>query len=186
MKKLALALVAAMSLSTAAFAATEVAGSTGQIKFTGQITEAGCTIVTGNSATINLGSMSVASMDKIGNSGWSQGQIKFENCNLEGGDSKLTSVELTIKPGTTGGKDDAWFNEGDARGVGVQIQIAGDEPAVPVPPAGLAKAISAKIDPVNDTAVYTVSGRMVKTFEDSTKVGAGSVETTMTFVASYK
>ncbi|OYQ81645.1 hypothetical protein B9T19_02980 [Ignatzschineria sp. F8392] len=184
MKKLSLALVAALSLSTAAFAQTAgTAGSDGQIKFTGTVTEKGCEIVAGNSANINLGSMPIASL-KNAFSGWTPGEIKFINCNLEAKEGEeLQSVSITINPGAKASfGDNLWANSGKATGVGIEVEIGGKDGIVPIPPAGVTTPIIANIDKVNGTATYQVRGRMAG---DGT-VTAGSVETTISFVASYK
>ncbi|PWD86005.1 fimbrial protein [Ignatzschineria cameli] len=181
MKKLSLALVAALSLSTAAFAQT--AGSDGQIKFTGTVTEKGCEIVAGNSANINLGSMPKASL-KNAFSGWTTGEVKFINCNLEAKEGEgLQSVSITINPGAKASfGDDLWANNGKAKGVGIEVEIGGKDGIKPISPAGVTTPIIANIDKVNGTATYQVRGRMAGDAE----VTAGSVETTVSFVASYK
>lgn len=180
MKKLSLALVAALSLSTAAFAQT--AGSDGQIKFTGTVTEKGCTIVAGNSANINLGSIPKANLMKQVEGGWGTGQVRFVDCNLETADKdpKLTAVTITIQKGS---KSDVgtnlWANDGSAKKVGIEVEIDGEK----VTPDGLTKPLAATIDTVNGTATYNVRGRMVGA---ETGVTAGNVESTVSFVASYK
>ena len=184
MKKLSLALVAALSLSTAAFAqeVNPTAGSDGQIKFTGTVTEKGCTIVAGNSANINLGSMPKANLMKQVEGAWGTGQVRFVDCNLETAekDPKLTAVTINIQKGS---KSDVgtnlWANDGSAKKVGIEVEIDGEK----VTPDGLTKPLVATIDPVNGTATYNVRGRMVGA---KTGVTAGNVETTVSFVASYK
>lgn len=187
MKKLSLALVAALSLSTAAFAQTAgTAGSDGQIKFTGTITEKGCTIIAGNSATVNLGSMPKAHLMKQKYGAWGTGQVRFVDCNLEIDGKKpekpLQTVSITIQKGaksTVTTAPDLWANDGTAENVGIQVEIDGQQ----VTPNGQTEPLEAKIDSVNGTATYNVRGRMVGA---ETGVTAGSVETTVSFVASYK
>lgn len=183
MKKLSLALITTLSLSTAAFAQT--AGSDGQIKFTGTVTEKGCTIVAGNSATVDLGSMPKATLQKQKFGGWGTGQIKFVDCNLdlEKEGTALQAVSITIQPGAkaTFGTD-LWANDGNATGVGIEVEIAGKNGMEKVSPAGVATPIEASIDKANGTATYNVRGRMA----GDAAVTAGSVDTTISFIASYK
>ena len=182
MKKLTLALVAALSISSAAFA--QVPGANGQIKFTGTITEKGCTIVAGNSAIVNLGAMPKAAL-KNSNGAWGESQLKFVDCNLElkDGQKKLESVQLTIRPGFNAPfSPTLWANNGTAKGVGVEVEIASKIGMHKVTPAGITTPLEADIDPVNDSATYQVRGRMV----GDTNVTAGSVESIIAFVASYK
>lgn len=182
MKKLSLALVAALSLSTAVFA--QVPGANGQIKFTGTITEKGCTIVAGNSAIVNLGAMPKAAL-KNSKGAWGESQLKFVDCNidLQEGATPLQAVQLTITPGFNASfSPDLWANNGTAEGVGVEVQIADENGMQDVTPAGIAEPLVANIDPVNDSATYQVRGRMV----GDENVTAGSVESIISFVASYK
>lgn len=184
MKKLSLALVAALSLSTAVFA--QVPGANGQIKFTGTITEKGCTIVAGNSAIVNLGAMPKAAL-KNSKGAWGESQLKFVDCNIdfkEGtGATKLQAVQLTINPGFNSSlSPDLWANNGTAEDVGVEVQIADENGMQDVTPAGVTTPLVANIDPVNDSATYQVRGRMV----GGENVTAGSVESIISFVASYK
>lgn len=183
MKKLSLALVAALSLSTAVFAA-ETKGSDGQIKFTGTVTEAGCTILAGNSATIDLGSMAKGTLQKQKFGAWGTGELKFVDCNLDvKEDAKLKAVSITIQSGAKADfGEDLWANNGNAQGVGIEIEIGGDNGLTPIPPTGSTEAIDAKIDPVNGNATYKIRGRMA----GDASVTAGSVETTVSFTASYK
>lgn len=183
MKKLSLALVAALSLSTAAFAQTEnpTAGSDGQIKFTGTVTEKGCTIVAGNSSNINLGSIPKAHLMKQLQGAWGTGQVKFIDCNLDIEDEKkkLKAVTITIQKGSKSDVgNNLWANDGSAKKVGIEVEIDGQnvKPDVLTP-------LEAKIDPLNGTATYNVRGRMVGA---ETGVTAGNVETTVSFVANYK
>lgn len=184
MKKLSLALVAALSLSTAAFAQT--AGSDGQIKFTGTITEKGCTIIAGNSANINLGSKPQANLMKEKYGAWGTGQVRFVDCNLEIDGKKpekpLQTVSITIQKGaksTVTTAPDLWANDGSAQNVGIEVEIDGQK----ITPNGTPSPLEAKIDSVNGTAIYNVRGRMVGA---DSGVTAGSVETTVSFTASYK
>lgn len=189
MKKLTLALVAALSLSTAVFAQESVPGANGQIKFTGTITEKGCTIVAGNSAIVNLGAMPKAAL-KNSKGAWGESQLKFVDCNLElkdgakEGVKRLESVQLTINPGfgASFAPERLWANNGTAEGVGVEVEIADNQGMQKVTPAGITTPLVADIDPVNDSATYQVRGRMVGDAE----VTAGSVESIISFVASYK
>lgn len=182
MKKLSLALIATFSLSTAAFA--QVPGADGQIKFTGTVTEKGCTIVAGNSAIVNLGAMPKAAL-KNNKGAWGESQVRFVDCNLElkEGGKRLESVQLTIKPGFNAGfANELWANNGTATGVGVEVEIAGNKGMQKVTPAGVSSPIEAKIDGINDSATYQVRGRMV----GDKNVTAGSVESIVSFVASYR
>lgn len=187
MKKLSLALVAALSLSTAAFAeeAKPVSSSDGQIKFTGTITEAGCDLAT-SSMIISLGSRSVASITDR-DSGWQAKDIVFNNCNYNVGEEgvKVGAIELTINPGVPADfSPKLWANSGGgAKGVGIEVEIGGEEKFEPIMPAGVEKPIKAKINEASNTATYQVRGRMVGAAKEVT---AGSVETTISFVASYK
>lgn len=179
MKKLTLALAAILSLSTAAFAQEDpgpVVGSSGQVKFTGTVTKAGCTIVTGNNATIDLGSVPEETL-KESYTAWSTGEIKFEGCLLN--DQEITTVNLTIEPGPEmGSNNEVWGNNGTAADVGIEVEIKNTQ----VPPTGVITPIEAKIDQVNGTAIYPVRARMV----GGTEVTAGSVDQTISFVASYQ
>ena len=186
MKKLTLALVAALSISSAAFA--QVPGANGQIKFTGTVTEKGCTIVAGNSAIVNLGAMPKAAL-KNSKSAWSESQLKFVDCNLElkdgakEGAKRLESVQLTTNSGFNASfSSDLWANNGTAEGVGVEVEIASKIGMHKVTPAGITTPLVADIDPVNDSATYQVRGRMV----GDKSVTAGSVESIISFVASYR
>lgn len=182
MKKLSLALVAALSISSAAFA--QVPGADGQIKFTGTITEKGCTIVAGDSAIVRLGTMPKAAL-KNSKGAWGESQLKFVNCNLDivAGTDPLESVQLTINPGFNASfSPDLWANNGDAEGVGVEVEIADKDGMHKVTPAGITTPLVANIDPVNDSATYQVRGRMV----GDANVTAGSVESIISFVASYR
>ena len=183
MKKLSLVLVAALSLSTTAFAEDGVSGSNGQIQFKGTITEKGCTILPGTSTSIDLGSMSEATLTKREFGAWGTGELEFVDCNLdlEEDGTPLEAVVLSITPGSASSPTDTlWSNNGSAKGVGIEVEIAGQL----VKPAGVEaeKGIEAKINPTNGTATYKVRGRMAKDGD----VKAGSVETTISFVASYK
>ncbi|GGZ77741.1 hypothetical protein GCM10007161_06240 [Ignatzschineria indica] len=187
MKKLSLALVATLSLSTTAFAQDlpkATAGSDGQIKFTGTVTEKGCTIVAGNSATIDLGSIAKGTLQKQKFGAWGTGEIKFVDCNLDVDDKdKLKAVTITIQPGkeATFGTN-LWANNGNAQGVGIEVEVGGSKGLAQIPPTGTPDPIEANIDAVNGTATYSIRGRMA----GDTTVTAGSVETTISFVASYK
>lgn len=184
MKKLSLALVAALALSTAVFAA-ETKGSDGQIKFTGTVTEAGCTILAGNSATIDLGSMAKGTLQKQKFGAWGSGEVKFMDCNLDvDDDDKISFVNITINPGKKAGSNEKlWGNSGNAQGVAIEVEIGGDKGLAQVPSTGTEEAIVATIDPINGNATYRVQGRMVAT---EGAITAGSVETTVSFTASYK
>lgn len=184
MKKLTLALVAVLSLSTVTFAQAEnlTAGSDGQIKFTGTVTEKGCTIVAGNSSNINLGSIPKANLMKQLQGAWGTGQVKFIDCNLDLEDDKkkLNAVAITIQKGSKSDVgNDLWANDGSAQKVGIEVEIDGQK----ISPDGLTTPLEARIDPVNGTATYNVRGRMVGA---NSGVTAGTVETIVSFVASYK
>lgn len=184
MKKLSLALVAALSLSTAVFAAD---GSTGQIKFTGTITEAGCTIAPGNSTAINLGSIAKGTLKAQEDARWGDGEIKFTDCNLDVEEGKeITSVDLTINPGVKADFGTGlWANDaGGAKGVGIEVEIGGNGGFKKVLPEGTTQPIVANIDSTG-TAIYKVRGRMVADQAENA-ITAGSVDTTISFVASYK
>lgn len=61
--------------------------------------------------------MSVAALEGQGNSAWGTGEVKFADCNLgvEGEEKKLTSVLLTIQPGSKSIVSEAlWGNNGTA------------------------------------------------------------------------
>lgn len=184
MKKLSLALIAALSLSPVTFAqiANLTAGSDGQIKFTGTVTEKGCTIVASNSANIDLGSIPKANLMKQLHGAWGAGQVKFVDCNLDVEDDKekLNAVTITIQEGSKSDvANNLWANDGTAKKVGIEVEIDGQK----VTPDGLTAPLEAKIDPINGTATYNVRGRMVGA---SSGVTAGTVETAVLFVASYK
>lgn len=181
MKKLTLALaVAALSLSTSAFAA-DAAPAQGEIKFTGMVTQAGCTVVpNGKDSSINLGSVPVAKLSDQGVSPWVTGEIKFEGCASDD-EGALDTVSLTIDHGAADkDNENLWLNEGDAKNVGIKVQIAGDAGFVAAIPAGSTTPITAAIK--NGTAVYKVQGQMVGTG----KVEPGTVATTLRFTAAYK
>lgn len=180
MKKLTLALaVAALSLSTSAFAA-DAAHAQGEIKFTGMVTTAGCTVVPNDSnSSINLGSVPVAKLQNKGTSPWVTGEIKFEGCAAEG-ESELNTVSLTVNHGLAVKENSTlWLNEGSAQNVGVNVQISGDEGFTAVLPDGSSAPIKAAIK--GETAIYKVQGQMVGTGV----VGAGTVATTLRFTAEY-
>lgn len=188
MKKLTLALaITALSLSTSAFAEGGApTGTQGQVKFEGLVTAAGCSILAGNNGTINLGSVSKKYLKTNSSSEWTEGQIKFVDCNLDEDAGKVASVDLTILPGKAApgaASATAWENLGEAANVGIEVRIAGNKPAKLIEPSGTPAPIEADVQAATDSAIYIVQGRMVKDGED---IGIGTVETTINFVANYK
>lgn len=181
MKKLALA-VAALSLSMSTFAA-DLPGQ-GQIKFTGMVTTAGCTVVpVGSNGTIALGSVPVKNLEGGKTSPWVSGVLKFEQCSSESNDG--VKVFLSINPGTPMvGNANAWANEGDAKNVGIEVEVVGGSPTRfnPIPPTGTEKPIETLDATVGGNVKYVVRGRMV----GGTGVKAGSVAATLAFTAEYR
>ncbi|PWD81120.1 hypothetical protein DC083_04265 [Ignatzschineria ureiclastica] len=179
MKKLTLALITTLSLSTISFAANAVPGSNGQMKFSGAITESGCNIVTGNGSTIDLGSHTVASIRQAA-SNWTQGYIKFVDCQM---DSGISAVSLQVVPGdmvNVSGERWLWKNQGTAKNVNLDVVFIGDEPGYTL--TSSPASLTATIDPVNRTATYIVAARIIHNSE----ITEGSIEVTITYIAHYK
>lgn len=177
MKKLSLALISVLTISTATFAQTS-GSSSGNIVFEGTVTDAACSILP--ITPVDLGSLSTKTL-KGGNTAWGVSEIKFVDCNLDvkEAETKITKIELTTVAGAADPTKDAlWANNGSADNVAVQVRISGKE----ITPAGVTQPILTNVQS-NGTASFGVSGRMVKT---SDAVTPGTVSTSVRFVATYK
>ncbi|GGZ96323.1 hypothetical protein DC083_04225 [Ignatzschineria ureiclastica] len=182
MKKLLLSTAIITSLFTMAQAEEALipAGSaSGEITFEGTITAAGCTLLPVKN--VQLGSLSVASINKAPGS-WGSSKIEFVDCNIDlpGGTEKVESVTLTIPKGTAATQDNLWASLGTAKNVGIEIKIAGQK----VSPEGVTgDELTADVNTATNTVTFPVQGRMVK---DTEGVTAGTVRTTINFIADYK
>ncbi|GGZ96377.1 hypothetical protein DC083_04260 [Ignatzschineria ureiclastica] len=194
MKKLNLTVIAILTSLSAVWADTSpVAGSNGQVKFSGAITEKGCTLVSGNSTTIDLGSVTVATLAQLSGTAlhentWTQGLLKFIDCEI---DSGISAVYLSILPGDVidwgnRGTEWLWRNQGTAKNVYVDVAIIDKNGSHSVTGKEKTDYYEADIDPVNKTALFIVKGRIVGDYGKNVMPTPGSVEATVTFVTHYK
>lgn len=178
MKKLSLTLaLATVTFSTAAFAAG--GSTTSTINFKGFVTDSACTV--SPVEDVDLGSISVKTLTAGTKGGWGTSEIIFTDCNLDVEGEKKSKIHLSVLPGAQA--DTAglfWGNEGDAAGVGVEVEIAGQS----VKPTGLSADNAIKIDILGDTVRTKVRGRTVNSGAGA--VAEGSVSTRINFVAEYK
>ncbi|WP_169727777.1 fimbrial protein [Ignatzschineria larvae] len=167
------------TIAQAEEAKTPAGNASGQIIFEGTVTEAGCTLLPVKN--VQLGSMSVAALKK-GNGSWGESKIEFIDCNLDLPESaqKVETIALTIVGGTAATTESYWASLGTAADVAVEIKVAGNT----VEPKGTeAKPIEGTVNATSNTVTFPVQGRMVK---DGEGVTAGTVRTTVNFVANYK
>lgn len=176
MKKICLALVATLSLSSAVFAQSNQ--STGTLVFKGEVTTASCTI--SPLETIELGTVSTRTLDKAGaSSDWVTSTIEFVDCDLKVDDEGqgVESVELVIEPGNSL-TNDLWANAtGDAKNVGLDLQINNQA----IKPAGGSVTGLAILS--NNRLSVPVKARMQAS---ATGVEAGTFGATVKFAAQYK
>lgn len=180
-KTLLAASVFAVAMSSAAFAQTQ---SVGTIEFTGEVTNAACTIDQANT-NVDLGSVSSKRLT-AGNTGpWGTAHITFSDCNLglADGETGATAIALSVGAGqATTSNADLWANTYglDSQNVGVEIQIGGRQ----ITPAGLGgdDVILTSLGAGTSSTQFDVRGRMVAT-GDATE---GSVGTLINFVAEYR
>ncbi|MHC5226080.1 fimbrial protein [Ignatzschineria sp. LJL83] len=182
-KTLLAASVFALAMGSASFAQTQ---SVGTIEFTGDVTNAACTIDQANT-NVDLGSVSTKRLAAAGNTGpWGTAHITFSDCNLglEADDpTAAKSIELSIGAGqaATNGPN-LWANTYglDSQNVGVEVQIGGQA----VTPAGLGgdNVIVTSLGNGTNSTQFDVRGRMVATGEAT----EGSVGTLLNFVAVYR
>lgn len=177
MKKLFLALVATLSVSSAAFA-QNADQSQGTIVFKGEITTSSCSI--SPLEPVDLGSVSTRTLNEAGkSSGWVSSTIEFIDCNLKTGaeEEGVESVQLVIEPGSSL-TTDLWANTaGDAKNVGLDLQVNGQA----VKPEGATLADIQIFN--NETLSVPVRARMQAS---AAGVEAGSFNTSVKFVANYK
>lgn len=181
MKNTIFTLITILFLSPMAVAEHEVDDHSGEIRFTGEILGSrGCTVMTGDYNAINLGSVYKDELKRNTHSEWGEGSIELSDCSLD----DIEAVELTILDGDPSDEDDEiWENKGSAEGVGIEVQITGQNGAEKVTPQGTDEPIEAEIDEYNGTASYQIQGRMVKLSDD---IEEGSVEATLRFEISYR
>lgn len=174
MKKLTLALAAAMALSSAVANAQSASGT---IFFEGEVTEAPCNVTV--SKTVPLGSYTVKNLGTDGKGEWGTAEIRLANCDLEkDGGGTYSAVSISVSEGAQANAD-IWKNIGSAGNVGVEVEIQGKS----VKPTGTGAA------PIETTltesgAIIPVMGRTVKT--DAALATAGSVKAEVAFVAQFK
>lgn len=177
MKKLFLALVATLSVSSAAFA-QNADQSTGTLVFKGDITKSSCSI--SPLEPVDLGSVSTRSFKTAGDaSGWATSKIEFIDCDLKTGaeEEGVQSVQLVIEPGSPL-TSDLWANtSGDAKNVGLDLLINNQ----PVKPEG-ATLTEIQIFK-NETLTIPVKARMKSS---AASVEAGTFNTSVKFTANYK
>lgn len=174
MKKIliATALTALMGTTTV-FAA---GSSTGEIKFTGEVTKASCSMDAVE--PINLGSISTRTLAEAGNQSTRQNTtIKFRDCGFEDSEASIISIKVDSAPAAPG-KATLFRNQGSAENVGVALYSGG----AAITPAGTTlEDIIVGADGGNITVV--VQGQMEAL---SNAVKPGSVEGIVGFTATYK
>lgn len=177
MKKISLTLVLATVTFSAAFA--QSGSTTNSINFKGYVTDSACTV--SPIEDVDLGSISVKTLTAGQKGGWGTSEIIFTDCNLDVEGEAKTKITLSVLAGgAADSAGDYWVNDGDAQGVGVEVQIAGKN----IKPAGISGAEAISLDILGDTVRTTVRGRTVKAGADS--VAQGTVSARMNFVAEYK
>lgn len=183
MKKTFLAAsVFALAMGSASFAQTQ---SVGTIEFTGEVTNAACTIDQANT-NVDLGSVSAKRLATAGNTGpWGTAHITFSDCNLglAEGEVGATAIALSVGAGQSAtGNADLWANTYglDSQNVGVEVQIGGKA----ITPVGLSgdDVILTSLGNGTTSTQFDVRGRMVATGEATD----GSVGTLLNFVAEYR
>ncbi|HIW05717.1 MAG TPA: fimbrial protein [Candidatus Ignatzschineria merdigallinarum] len=177
MKKLTLALAAAMALSSAAYA--QSSSATGTIDFSGEVTTAACSVT---SDTINLFSHTTRELGADGSGKWGTGNIHFYGCDLDpasSGANTITSVSVEVSPGSASEDSKVWKNLGTAKNVGVEIEMQGQ----PILPAGnVGTGIVAQLTDAG--AKIEVAGRTTKV--NGTDATPGTVNAKVNFVATFK
>ncbi|UNM95710.1 type 1 fimbrial protein [Ignatzschineria rhizosphaerae] len=177
MKKLFLAFVATLTVSSVALAQT-ADQSTGSIVFKGVVTTSSCTL--SPIEPVDLGSVSTRTLRAAGDaSAWVSTNIEFVDCNLKTGaeDEGVQSVQLVIEPGTALNTD-LWANTaGDATNVGLDLLINNQA----VKPEGATLADIQIFN--NETLTVPVRARMKAS---AAGVEAGSFNTSVKFTANYK
>lgn len=177
MKRISLALALMTVTSSAVFAQSGT--TTNSINFKGYVTDSACTV--SPIEDVDLGSISVKTLTAGTKGGWGTTEIIFSDCNLEAGDEVKDKIHLSILPGAQAGTAaNLWANDGDATGVGVEIEVAGKA----VTPAGLSGSNEIVLNILGDTVKTTVRGRTVKSGDGA--VTQGTVSARMNFVAEYK
>lgn len=180
MKKLVLALGITTALTASAFAQTAQNQSNGQIEFSGEVTNASCTL--NPIKPVNLGSVSKNSLKTAGaGAGWGTSTIQFVDCELgtEDNNDVITSVTLDIQPGTAAANNsELWENTAldGADNVGISVKIDNKN----ISPTG--GELVTKNILKDGTLSLNVAGRIVATGEAT----PGKVESTVNFVAKYK
>lgn len=177
MKRMSLVLAVMAVSFTAAFA--QSGSTTNSISFKGYVTDSACTV--SPIEDVDLGSISVKTLTAGTKGGWGTTEIIFSDCNLDAGEEVKNKIHLSILPGAQAGASGSyWANDGDAAGVGVEIEVAGQL----VKPTGLSGANAIKLDILGDTVKTKVRGRTVNSGEGA--VSQGTVSARMNFVAEYK
>lgn len=176
MKKLTLALAAAMALSSAV-ANAQSSGAT--VFFEGHVTNDPCAITV--SKTVPLGSYPIKVLGTDGKGEWGTAEIRLTNCDLEkeGTSDFFSTVTISVPGGGAAAANapSIWANMGSSDNVGVEVQIKG----VPVTPTGIS-SIEANL--TEDGAIIPVRGRTVKTTGALATVG--SVKAEVAFTAKFK
>lgn len=177
MKKISLTLALTAITFSAAFAQTS--STTNSINFKGYVTDSACTV--SPIEDVDLGSISVKTLMGGQKGGWGTSEIIFTDCNLDIDGEAKTKIDLSVLAG--GAADVAgnyWVNDGNATGVGVEIEIAGKN----IKPAGISGTEAISLDILGDTVRTTVRGRTVNA--GTGDVTEGTVSARMNFVAEYK
>lgn len=177
MKRISLALAFVTVTSTAVFA--QSASTTNAINFKGFVTDSACTV--SPVEDVDLGSISIRTLTAGNKGGWGTSEIIFTDCNLDADGEMKEKITLSVLPGMQAGTSGKyWANEGDAGGVGVEVEIAGRS----IKPAGISGEEAISLNILGETVKTTVRGRTVNSGEGN--VSEGTVSARINFVAEYK
>ncbi|GAA5101379.1 fimbrial protein [Wohlfahrtiimonas larvae] len=176
MKKAVLGLALVLSFGSAA-----MAQSKGDIRFTGEVLKAACTVAP--VSDVRLGSVSTKTLSEAGKtSRWEKSSIEFYDCDTTTGEDDgdaLSAVDLSILPGTAhSGSSELWNNIAGtpAANVGLELRIANEN----VKPEG------ANLTDLPITKAGTLSVPIQARMKATEKAGEGDFEATVSFEATYK
>lgn len=178
MKKAVLGLAVVLSFGSAAFAQST---SKGDIRFTGEVLKAACTVAP--VADVKLGSVSTKTLNGAGKgSNWVKTSIEFYDCDTttgeEDGDA-ISAVNLSIIPGTAlTGSTTLWNNVAAAPAANVGLDLRVNNKAVT--PAG------DKFEDLGITTAGTLSVPVHARMQSTAAATEGGFEATVSFEATYK
>lgn len=178
MKKAVLGLAVVLSFGSAAFAQSS---SKGDIRFTGEVLKAACTVAP--VADVKLGSVSTKTLNDAGKgSRWVPTTIEFYDCDTVTGEDDgdaISAVNLSIVPGTAiAGNPALWNNvAGNPAGnVGLELRVNNKA----VTPAG------EKFPDLAITTAGTLSVPVQARMKATAAATEGDFDATVSFEATYK